>query len=153
MYPYQWCSVISFMLFSSVKKIASQFSFSAGFLRVLQRNRANCRYSIYMIYYKTLAHQIVKAGKSWYLQVSQQAGNPGQPVVQFQFDRFKSGKRLFLFLRRGGKKTCSSSKAGRQKEFLLSRGRISFLLYSSLQLMDKAFSDQRQQFVLLHLLI
>ena len=30
--------------------------FNAGFLRVLQRNRANCRYSIYMIYYKTLAY-------------------------------------------------------------------------------------------------
>ena len=46
---------VSFMLFSFVKKIASQFSFNVVFLRVLQRNRANCRYTIYMIYYKTLA--------------------------------------------------------------------------------------------------
>lgn len=72
-------------------------------IRVLQRNRAD-RMHIYFvhvwteIYYKDLAHMVMKASKLKSLQCGQAHARPGEPVVQI-----KSKLNLLedsLFLRR-----------------------------------------------------
>ena len=103
---------------------------------IRHRNKTNRTQS----FYKELARDyegwqvLVFAGESASWRPRRASGIA--PVWQVQIQK----KTMFLFLKRGAGgniKTCSSSKAGRQKEFSLSLGRISFLLYSSLQLIGQ----------------